>query len=91
MIKIAGIAACRAYTGLKSSNCNLGNCGNLRLNIVIQRKLVRMRPQPDCIYLLGSLVVYVRPKHFFGEYISLQQKCMIALQGVEGFFERTRH
>src|SRR5579859_5279416 len=61
------------------------------LNVVIQRELVRMRPQPHRVHLLHALVVDVSCQQIFGEDVALEQKLVVVLQGAHRFIERTGH
>src|ERR687891_427985 len=63
----------------------------LRLQIEIQRELVRVRPQPYLIELVQSLVLDPRVDHVLREHAAVEQPLVVGVERVEHFFERTRY
>ena len=61
------------------------------LNVVIQRKLIRMRPYAHRIDFLLPLVFDPRAQQVFGEDVAFQQELVVGGQGVEGVFEGAGH
>ena len=81
------------YTFLYTSAVHISEPQKKRpaLNVVIQRKLIRMRTQPHRIHLLGTFVLDVGGEQVFGEDVALQQELVVALQGLQGFIEGAGH
>jgi len=57
------------------------------LNIVIQRKLIRMRPQSHRVHFLRALVIDIGAEQFLGEDVALEQKPMVLFQCTQRVFE----
>src|SRR5262249_20346798 len=73
------------FFNLRIQTTRKGNAAYL--NVVIERKFIRVRTQPDRIHLPFSLVVDVGCQHVFGEYIALQQELMVPFQCLQSFVE----
>ena len=52
---------------------------SLLLNVVVQRKLEGMRPQPHRIHFLRTLVLNVSAQQFLRKHIALEQEAVIFL------------
>src|SRR6185295_4091824 len=65
-------------------------CG-LRLRVVVERELVRMRTEPDGAHFVRHLVLDPGLDHVLGEDVALHEEVVILLQVLEGFLERARH
>jgi len=61
-----------------------------RLDIVIEKELVRMRTQPNFVDFSRSFVVYVDLHCILCEHISLEQKLMVGFERIKGLIERSR-
>ena len=59
-----------------------------RLYVVIEEELVRMRPQFNGVDLLFGFVLHPHVDGILGEHVALEQKFVVALQGIEGLFQR---
>src|SRR5580658_7025826 len=65
-----------------------GGWGDSRASdVVIERELVGVWPQPDGIRFVPAFVIDERLDQFFGEHIALQQEGMIIFQAPQRFFE----
>ena len=60
-------------------------------NVVVERELVRMRPQPDRLGFRFPLVIDESLEQFLGENIALEQELMVLFEAAQRFFERPRH
>src|SRR6185295_17283362 len=65
-------------------------CG-LRLRVVVERELVRMRTEPDGAHFVRHLVLDPGLDHVLGEDVALHEEVVILLQVLEGLLERARH
>ena len=61
-----------------------------RLDVVIEKELVRMRTQPNFIDFARSFVVYIDLHRILCEHISLEQKVMIGFECIKRLIERSR-
>src|SRR5260370_12779189 len=64
---------------------------NLLLNVVVQRELVRMRPQPDGVRFVLALVVDECLDQLLTEHIALRKEAVIVFEAIQRLLERRRH
>src|SRR5206468_5479113 len=55
------------------------------LNVIIQRELVRMRPQPDGVHFFLALVPDPGADDVAGEHVALEQELVVFFQAIERF------
>lgn len=72
-------------------NADLDDGAGQKLNVVIQRELVRMRAQANGVHFLRALVIDIRIEQFLGEDVALQEELVVPLQRIERIFERPGH
>jgi len=78
---------CQKYARFLRRAPNEFRTRHLRLDVVVQRELVRMGPRIDSLDLVLHLVADPCFDQVFAENVSLEQEVVVLLQGDEGFFK----